>query len=73
ERGISYWRKNYRTSIEGADTAALSREYVYYDPIYALPESGQQWWRDAVDHDSVLAAAGARAAASRATAESQLV
>ena len=23
ERGISYWRKNYRTSIEGADEAAL--------------------------------------------------
>ncbi len=51
ERGISYWRKNYRTSIEGADTAALSREYVYYDPIYTLPEPGQQWWRDAVDHE----------------------
>ncbi len=73
ERGISYWRKNYRTSIEGADTEALSREYVYYDPIDTLPESGRQWWRDAVDHEQVLAAATQRAASSRAAAQSQLV
>jgi lysine 2,3-aminomutase len=65
ERGISYWRKNYRTSIEGDDTEALSREYVYYDPIYTLPESGQQWWRDAIDHEAVLADASERATASR--------
>ena len=39
ELGISYWRKNYRTSIEAADADALSREYVYYDPIYTLPEA----------------------------------
>lgn len=73
ERGISYWRKNYRTSIEGDDTEALSREYVYYDPIDTLPESGRQWWRDAVDHEQVLAAASAQAATSRAAAQSQLV
>jgi lysine 2,3-aminomutase len=65
ERGISYWRKNYRTSIEGDDTEALSREYVYYDPIYTLSESGQQWWRDAIDHEAVLADASERATASR--------
>ncbi len=65
ERGISYWRKNYRTSIEGDDTEALSREYVYYDPIYTLPEPGQQWWRDAIDHEAVLADATERATASR--------
>ncbi len=70
ERGISYWRKNYRTSIEGDDTEALSREYVYYDPIYTLPESGQQWWRDAVDHEDVIASSGELAAASRAAAAS---
>lgn len=46
ERGISYWSKNYRTSIEMADPDALSRLYEYYDPIYTLPESGQQWWRE---------------------------
>ncbi len=45
ERGLSYWRKNYRTTIEAGDTEALSREYVYYDPIYTLPETGQAWWR----------------------------
>ena len=40
ERGISYWTKNYRTSIESEDAEALSREYVYYDPIYTLPADG---------------------------------
>jgi lysine 2,3-aminomutase len=44
ERGISYWTKNYRTSIESTDTAALSKQYAYYDPIDTLPESGQRWW-----------------------------
>ncbi len=47
-RGISYWRKNYRTSIEADDPAALDRRYHYYDPIYTLPEEGQAWWRDKV-------------------------
>ena len=46
ERGITYWTKNYRTSIEAADSEALSRTYPYYDPIDTLPESGQQWWRE---------------------------
>jgi len=46
ERGISYWTKNYRTGIEGDDADALTRQYEYFDPIYTLPESGQQWWRD---------------------------
>ncbi len=48
ERGISYWTKNYRTGIELEDPAALSRRYEYYDPIYALPEAGQTWWREQV-------------------------
>jgi lysine 2,3-aminomutase len=46
ERGISYWTKNYRTSIDGADDEALSREYVYYDPIDTVPDAGQAWWRE---------------------------
>lgn len=46
ERGISYWTKNYRTSIEREDAAALQKRYEYYDPIYTLPASGQQWWRE---------------------------
>ena len=74
ERGISYWRKNYRTSIEGDDTEALSREYVYYDPIYTLPEAGQQWWHD-IGRPRVRPRRRRReqAATSRAAAESQLV
>jgi lysine 2,3-aminomutase len=48
DKGISYWTKNYRTGIEDADPEALSREYVYFDPIYTLPADGQQWWRDQV-------------------------
>jgi lysine 2,3-aminomutase len=47
-RGISYWRKNYRTGIEAEDAEALTRRYHYYDPIYTLPEDGQQWWRDEI-------------------------
>ena len=47
-KGISYWTKNYRTGIEFDDPEALSRTYPYYDPIYTLPEEGQQWWREQV-------------------------
>jgi lysine 2,3-aminomutase len=46
EKGISYWTKNYRTSIEANDPEALTRTYEYYDPIHTLPAAGQQWWRD---------------------------
>ena len=45
ERGVSYWTKNYRTSIEKADPTALLKRYEYFDPIYTLPQSGQEWWR----------------------------
>ncbi len=53
ENGISYWTKNYRTSIEAASAAdgaedALGQRYAYYDPIDTLPEAGQQWWRKQV-------------------------
>lgn len=46
EHGISYWTKNYRTSIELNNPEALQKRYAYYDPIYTLEEAGQQWWRD---------------------------
>ena len=46
ERGISYWTKNYRTSVELDDPEATTRRYEYYDPIYTLPEAGQRWWRE---------------------------
>ena len=42
--GISYWTKNYRTSIEASDTAALERNYPYYDPIDTLPAEGREQW-----------------------------
>ena len=69
EHGVSYWTKNYRTSIETSDPAALTRTYEYYDPIHTLPEVGQAWWRQhAGDH---LAAAEQAAKLSREAAESQ--
>lgn len=46
EKGISYWTKNYRTSIELNDPEALTTRYRYYDPLYTLPESGQKWWEE---------------------------
>jgi lysine 2,3-aminomutase len=71
ERGISYWTKNYRTSIEAEDADALSRHYEYYDPIHTLPEAGQAWWREhgpSVDHDAAhLAAEASRTAAAAGT------
>jgi lysine 2,3-aminomutase len=48
-KGISYWRKNYRTGIEATDPDALTRQYHYYDPIYTLPEEGQEWWRREIE------------------------
>jgi len=47
ELGISYWTKNYRTSLESNldDADVESRRYPYYDPIDTLPPSGQEWWR----------------------------
>jgi lysine 2,3-aminomutase len=48
DKGISYWTKNYRTSVEADDPEALARRYEYYDPVYTLPESGQAYWREQV-------------------------
>jgi lysine 2,3-aminomutase len=69
ERGISYWTKNYRTSIEARDSGALTRTYEYFDPIHTLPQNGQKWWR-AHGRDP-LEEAERRAAASRGAAEAQ--
>ena len=46
EKGISYWTKNYRNGIEMNDPEALNRRYEYYDPVFDLPEAGQQHWRE---------------------------
>jgi lysine 2,3-aminomutase len=69
EHGISYWTKNYRTSIEADDPEALDRLYEYYDPIHTLPEEGQGWWRRHAG--DVQAEAERQAAASRTAAEEQ--
>jgi lysine 2,3-aminomutase len=49
EHGISYWTKNYRTSLEADDDEALDRPYAYFDPIDTLPQSGQDWWRKQIE------------------------
>jgi KamA family protein len=66
-RGVSYWTKNYRTSVEREDEEALTRRYPYYDPISTLPVEGQMWWRTNDAGDQV--AAQRNAAASRSAAE----
>ncbi|MGH8876684.1 MAG: KamA family radical SAM protein [Stackebrandtia sp.] len=66
DNGISYWTKNYRTSIEADDPEALTREYPYYDPIHTLPESGQDWWRSQFPPTEIAEAGHAAAALSRA-------
>jgi lysine 2,3-aminomutase len=66
ERGVSYWTKNYRTSIEMDDPEALHRKYPYYDPIDTLPEAGQAWWRDEYPAEEVAEEGHAAAALSRA-------
>jgi lysine 2,3-aminomutase len=44
ELGISYWTKNYRTSIEADDESALDRRYRYYDPLSTLSSAGRVRW-----------------------------
>ena len=69
--GISYWTKNYRTSVEHDDAEALTRLYDYYDPISSLPAEGQAWWRQHAGepaYDAVAAAASRDAAAALARA-----
>jgi len=44
EKGISYWTKNYLTSIELDTPEVLQKLYEYYDPIDTLPAAGQAYW-----------------------------
>ena len=55
EKGISYWTKNYRTSIEMDVPDVMTRQYEYFDPIYLLPESGQEWWREQMVRERIPA------------------
>jgi lysine 2,3-aminomutase len=71
ERGISYWTKNYRTSIEATAEDALSRTYEYYDPIHTLPAAGQEWWAQHGNLDESALKAAEVAEASRRMAALQ--
>jgi lysine 2,3-aminomutase len=42
ERGISYWTKNYATTIESS--LDVDQRFRYYDPISTLPPEGRTWW-----------------------------
>jgi len=53
DRGVSYWTKNYRTTIEAEDGGALNKRYEYYDPIYTLPTIGQEWWKENAEKEAV--------------------
>ena len=46
ERGISYWTKNYRTSIEADDPEALTRHLRVLRPDPHPAAEGQQWWHE---------------------------
>ena len=49
-KGISYWTKNYLTSVDRENILdpadAFQQRYPYYDPIPTLPEAGQRWWAE---------------------------
>ena len=44
-KGISYWTKNYLTSIELNKPEMLDSLYEYHDPIDTLPPEGQAYWK----------------------------
>lgn len=45
EKGISYWTKNYLTSIEQDKPEMLDHLYEYYDPIDTLSPQGKEYWK----------------------------
>ncbi|MFJ8623078.1 KamA family radical SAM protein [Kitasatospora sp. NPDC093550] len=64
ERGVSYWTKNYRTSLEtdGGPQGALDRRHPFYDPVDTLPEAGRRWWAESAAAPRTTAAPAAPAA-----------
>lgn len=50
EKGISYWKKNYLTSIEANTPEVIDKLYEYFDPIDTLPEAGQAYWATQIPH-----------------------
>jgi len=43
-RGVSYWTKNYWTSVETMVGDPREDRHVYFDPIPSLPAEGQAYW-----------------------------
>jgi lysine 2,3-aminomutase len=66
ERGISYWTKNYLTSVDADDPDALRRRFEYYDPIHELPPAGQAWWESEISMSAANGSGGASNGAHRA-------
>jgi len=58
ERGISYWTKNYLTSVDAEDPDALIRRFEYYDPIHELPAAGRAWWQAEIASSDVASNGG---------------
>jgi KamA family protein len=58
ERGISYWTKNYLTSVDAEDPDALIRRFEYYDPIHELPAAGRAWWEAEIANSDVASNGG---------------
>ena len=74
ERGISYWRKNYRTSIEGADDrGAVARVRLLRPDLHAARGGPAVVARVGATTSRSWPRPAERAATSRAAAESQLV
>lgn len=49
-KGISYWKKNYLTSIEAHTPEVIDKLYEYFDPIDTLPAEGQAYWATQIPH-----------------------
>ena len=45
-RGISYWYKNYWTTIEYMAKDPTKNRFMYFDPIVELPEEGKIYWQE---------------------------
>jgi lysine 2,3-aminomutase len=54
KRGISYWTRHFptlldatppdATRLDAGDPDAPGRLFEYHDPVYTLPDAGQDWW-----------------------------
>jgi lysine 2,3-aminomutase len=73
ERGISYWTKNYLTSVDAEKPDALMRRFEYYDPIHELSAAGQAWWESEIAMISAANGSGGASNGAHAAAEQTIV